>query len=354
MLGASDAAVSGGRGQFARPARRTSVSTSAPGSTGLAMWASKPAVVARVRSASRAWAVRAIAGDWPGGAPLPLDRADLFDQLVPVLSRHRDVADQHVVGSAVAGTAAGRGRERPGGLGRRRGRRHVRPALLQQPADRLAGVVLVLDHQHPHAREHRRRRERAPRARRRRQTDAAATPRRCVRQRPVRRRRRRAPTGGRSTVNVAPLPSPGLAAVIVPPCNSTSVLQIDSPSPSPPLVRVIVASACRNSSNTCDRNPRRDPPPGVGDLDANRVVQPPQPHRHAPAPVGELDGVVQQVPDDLLDPVGVGADLPGAVRRAPLRGGPLSPRPSAGPPRPPTGRPPPGRRPARSAASCRT
>src|SRR3712207_4809717 len=48
------------------------------------------------------------------------------------------------------------------------------------------------------------------------------------------------------TMNVAPLPTPGLFARTLPPCSSTSCLTIDSPSPSPPWRRVVAASTNRS------------------------------------------------------------------------------------------------------------
>ncbi len=57
---------------------------------------------------------------------------------------------------------------------------------------------------------------------------------------------RRAAMGGRGrrTVNVEPRPRPGLSAVTLPPCSSTSRRTIARPMPRPPCERSIVASIC--------------------------------------------------------------------------------------------------------------
>ena len=59
---------------------------------------------------------------------------------------------------------------------------------------------------------------------------------------------------GSVTVKVAPWPSPGLLARMLPPCISTSCLTMASPSPRPPCRRVVLASAWRKRSKTCGRN----------------------------------------------------------------------------------------------------
>jgi hypothetical protein len=48
---------------------------------------------------------------------------------------------------------------------------------------------------------------------------------------------------GRDTLKVEPAPLPRLLALTVPPCNSTSCLTIDKPSPSPPCALGVEASA---------------------------------------------------------------------------------------------------------------
>ena len=54
---------------------------------------------------------------------------------------------------------------------------------------------------------------------------------------------------GSRTVNVDPLPAV-LRTVIVPPMSSQNCLQIVSPSPVPPYLRVVELSACENGSKT--------------------------------------------------------------------------------------------------------
>ena len=81
---------------------------------------------------------------------------------------------------------------------------------------------------------------------------------------------------------------------------------IVSPIPSPPCDRVLLLSACRNRSKTCGRNCRVDPLAGVGHLQTQTC--PSERGRAAPRRArrrGELDGVGEQVPDDLLEAVGV-------------------------------------------------
>ena len=62
-------------------------------------------------------------------------------------------------------------------------------------------------------------------------------------------------------VNVAPRPAPSLAAVIVPPCNSTRCFTSDSPSPTPPYLLPLDESACRKRSKKDGRNSGSTPLP---------------------------------------------------------------------------------------------
>jgi hypothetical protein len=48
---------------------------------------------------------------------------------------------------------------------------------------------------------------------------------------------------------------------------------------------------------------RRDPLAAVRDLELNVRVAPPEPYRHRPALGRELDGLIAQVPHDLLQPI---------------------------------------------------
>src|SRR4029079_471265 len=56
-----------------------------------------------------------------------------------------------------------------------------------------------------------------------------------------------------STFKLAPLPVPPLKAVSVPPCISISDLEIESPSPSPPILRdsSLCSKASNNRSSIC-------------------------------------------------------------------------------------------------------
>src|SRR5438094_276857 len=59
---------------------------------------------------------------------------------------------------------------------------------------------------------------------------------------------------GSLTLNVAPCPSPRLAASTLPPCSSTSFRTIASPMPRPPCARLLELSACRKRWNSSSRN----------------------------------------------------------------------------------------------------
>ena len=61
---------------------------------------------------------------------------------------------------------------------------------------------------------------------------------------------------------------------ICPPISSASRLQIASPSPVPPYLRVVEASAWENGWNSSADSVRRDADPGVGDLEAQQCVAP--------------------------------------------------------------------------------
>ena len=73
---------------------------------------------------------------------------------------------------------------------------------------------------------------------------------------------------GKDTVNVAPRPSPGLAASTVPPCLPTSSRTIAKPSPRPPCNRVVELSACRNRSKITGSMSSAIPTP----LSMNRIT----------------------------------------------------------------------------------
>ena len=77
--------------------------------------------------------------------------------------------------------------------------------------------------------------------------------------------------------------------------------------------RVDVLSACWNRSNTWGSTSGGDALAGVADDDLDVRVHPLQVHLDAPAPRRELHGVDQQVPDDLLEAVGIAGD-PGRPR----------------------------------------
>ena len=59
----------------------------------------------------------------------------------------------------------------------------------------------------------------------------------------------------------SPVQAPPLFARTEPPCSSTSCFTMESPSPSPPCLRVVEASACRKRSKTKGRNSAAIPSP---------------------------------------------------------------------------------------------
>ncbi len=107
---------------------------------------------------------------------------------------------------------------------------------------------------------------------------------------------RSASMAGNVMVKVDPALAPGLAAVIWPPCSSTSCRTSARPRPSPPSVRLTDESACRNRSKTNGRKSGAMPLPGVLDDQAHRAVLLIDPHRDRAAARRELDGIRQHVP----------------------------------------------------------
>ena len=79
-------------------------------------------------------------------------------------------------------------------------------------------------------------------------------------------------TEGSVSVNVEPLPGPGLSAVSLPPCISASWREIVSPRPMPPCWRVMVTSAAKRLGEY-----QRDVRPGLlltGDIETmTRLVE---------------------------------------------------------------------------------
>ena len=210
--------------------------------------------------------------------------AELPHQVVAAAVRQSQVADQQVEGSL---------------LGQLQGRGHVAGHF-----DRVA----VRGQHHPHhlrrhpwsstSRMRKGRAGRAGKARRARRFGSAD----------------RAPSSGSRTRNVAPLSRPSLWASIVPPCISTSALLIANPRPRPPNCRVIERSACSKALKIRGSASGSMPMPlsltSTSDVPRFR----PAADAHAAAVRRELDGVLQQVPEDLLEPGGVGLDPVGGGR----------------------------------------
>ena len=259
--------------------------------------------------------------------------AQAMKQVVAVAVGHADVADDHVR------PAVGQGGQGLVGVG---GQAHRRAVLAEQPLDQPAGVGLVVDRQHVQPLQHARpfgncsgvgrgrgiggralrggRCEIARVARRgcrggrggRLPTSRAGPTAAAVRRRVVCRRsdgRAAGATGvirGRRTTNVDPASRPALWTWTRPPCNSTSCRTIARPSPSPAVTtrdrRVGLAEAVEDERHELRVNPL----PAVDDLQLDLRPERRQRHRHTPAGRGEFDGVAEQVPKHLLQPVAVG------------------------------------------------
>ena len=215
-------------------------------------------------------------------------RPHLADQIIPVLLGHANIADDHVGAELL---------DQLQGLGRRRGEGHLRLAVVEDAADELAGVGLVIDHEHLEAGEGTFLTDRPPSRRL-----PWAGP---------------SPASGRSgwttvigsvTVKVAPWPSPGLLARMLPPCISTSCLTMASPRPRPPCRRVVRGVGLAEAVEDVRQEFGLDAHAGVDDADLDVRVDPLQQHLHLAALGRELHGVGEQVPDDLLEPCGVAGD----------------------------------------------
>ncbi len=156
---------------------------------------------------------------------------------------------------------------------------------------------------------------------------------------------------GKSTVKVDPVPGPALSAVIVPPCSSTRWRAMASPRPSPRRAESC-ESPWRKPIEDEGYEVRGDAGAVVLHHDRHALVPPADPHRDVPAATGELDGVGEQVPEHLLEAVGV-PWMGRRPRRARARSRRPSPARRAG--RPPARPRSPGRdRPAgRRGAACR-
>ena len=103
----------------------------------------------------------------------------------------------------------------------------------------------------------------------------------------------------------------------MPPCISTSCRAIARPSPSPPRSRVVPASAWRNRSNTCGRNPVAMPTPLSRTVNSTWPPTRVERHRDPAAARRELDRIREQVPDHLLQPLGIAGHCAGVlVQRA--------------------------------------
>ena len=115
-------------------------------------------------------------------------------------------------------------------------------------------------------------------------------------------------TAGRRMMNSLPFPGPSLFAAMLPSCISTSFLTIVSPMPSPPSDRAEERSPCVKSSNIAGNFSGGMPMPVSFTL---MTISPPSRcggEPDLPAVVAVLDGVDEQIDDDLLEAGGIGVD----------------------------------------------
>ena len=119
-------------------------------------------------------------------------------------------------------------------------------------------------------------------------------------------------------MKVEPLPS-SLITEIWPPISWASSRQIARPRPVPPYWRVVDESAWVNFSNSVQDLVLRDADAGVGDRQAQAPGVGGLEPRVDLAAGGELDGVGDQVAEDLAQPVAVAAPqaLAAAARSRP-------------------------------------
>ena len=129
---------------------------------------------------------------------------------------------------------------------------------------------------------------------------------------------RRAPARPRArsrTVNSAPLPSPSLAALTVPPCSSTSCFTSVSPIPSPPSVRASVGFAWAKSSKIESQLVRWNPGAVVAHAQHRLAVLDLERDPDRAPGRRVLGGVVHQVGEHLLKPDRVAEHGHGSVRK---------------------------------------
>ena len=117
---------------------------------------------------------------------------------------------------------------------------------------------------------------------------------------------------GSRTVKVAPSPCPGLAAAMVPPCSSTSCLQIARPRPSPPYCAAEAGVGLAERLEDVRQELRRDADPGVGDGDLDDAARR-RASRTSTRPPSRvnLTALVSRFQNDLLQPRRVGGDAAG-------------------------------------------
>jgi hypothetical protein len=106
---------------------------------------------------------------------------------------------------------------------------------------------------------------------------------------------------------LVPRPTPGLAASIVPPCSSTKVRAIASPTPKPPWRRTMVGSAWLKRSKTFGMNFDSIPSP----LSSIRNVKRSSEHVLCALIVPPCDRIVQKLAEDLFHAIFIAENIAG-------------------------------------------
>ena len=114
---------------------------------------------------------------------------------------------------------------------------------------------------------------------------------------------------GKHSTNSVPAPGPALATEMRPPCNCTRRRTTASPMPRPLPGWVSGRRICVKRSNTCGRSALAMPMPLSRTRQFQLIVAAAQCHLDSTAGLGVLDGIVEQVTDDLVQP-GLVADDP--------------------------------------------
>ena len=114
---------------------------------------------------------------------------------------------------------------------------------------------------------------------------------------------------GNRAVNVEPWPTPGLSAWMLPPWSSTSWRAMERPRPRPRACRVLDESSWVNRSKTLGKELDVDAQAAVRDDHLDVRADGLDAHPDPAVLRGELDGVREQVPEHLLETLGIAHDV---------------------------------------------